>query len=117
LPTGLAAGKTGMAITFSGALDPKTASDPYNYAVRTWSLKRSEQYGSQHYDEKPSKVTGARLSADGKTVLVEIADLKSTWCMEIKYSIKGADGEAVKGIVHNTVHRLRDDDEKDSKPR
>ena len=32
LPIGLNATKTGMMITFSGALDPKAVSDPKNYA-------------------------------------------------------------------------------------
>jgi hypothetical protein len=38
--------------------------------------------------------------------MLDIADLKPTWCMEIKYAVKGADGEAVNGVVHNTVHQL-----------
>lgn len=109
LPVGLAAKNTGMTITFSGALDPNTASDPKNYTVRTWSLKRSEQYGSQHYDEKALKVTGAKVSADRKTVTLEIADLKPTWCMEITYSVKSLDGESVQGVMHNTIHRLADE--------
>jgi hypothetical protein len=46
------------------------------------------------------------LEADGKTVVVEIAELKPTWCMEIKYRLRAADGHAVEGMVHNTVHRL-----------
>jgi hypothetical protein len=74
--------------------------------VQTWSLKRSEQYGSKHYDEKPSKVTAAKVSADGKTVTLEIEDLRPTWSMEIKYNVKAADGAAVQGFLHNTIHRL-----------
>lgn len=105
LPIGLNATKTGMKITFSGALDPKTASDPNSYAVQTWSLKRSAGYGSKHYDEKRANVTGAKVSADGKTVTLEIADMQPTWCMEIRYSLAGADGTAVKGVVHNTIHQ------------
>ena len=106
VPTGLKATKAGMVMTFSGALDPKTASDPKNYAVKTWSLKRSERYGSRHHDEKPSKVTAAKLAADGKTVTLEIADLEPTWSMEITYNIQAADGSRVKGFLHNTIHRL-----------
>jgi putative heme-binding domain-containing protein len=106
VPIGLKATKAGMVITFSGALDPKTAGDPKNFTVQTWSLKRSAQYGSKHYDEKPLKVTAARVSPDGKTVTLEIEDLKATWCMGIKYSIKAMDGSVVHGILHNTIHRL-----------
>src|SRR5262249_1036733 len=67
LPIGLAATKTGMTITFSGPLDSATAGDPKNYEVRTWSLKRSEQYGSEHYNEQSSKVAAASVSPAGLT--------------------------------------------------
>lgn len=106
LPIGLNATKTGMKITFSGALDPKMANDPKSYGVQTWSLKRSAGYGSKHYDEKRANVTSAKISADGKTVTLEIADVQPTWCMEIRYTLAGSDGVAVQGVVHNTIHRL-----------
>ncbi len=89
-----------MVITFSGALDPK------NFAVQTWSLKRSEEYGSKHYDEKPHTVTAAKLSADGKSLTLQIEDLKPMWSMEIMYNIKAADGSEVHGFLDNTIHRL-----------
>ena len=38
--------------------------------MQTWSLKRSEQYGSKHYDENILKVTAATLFTDGKTVTI-----------------------------------------------
>jgi glucose/arabinose dehydrogenase/mono/diheme cytochrome c family protein len=108
LPIGLNATKTGMKITFSGALDPKTASDPKSYAVQTWSLKRSAGYGSKHYDEKPANITSAKLSADGKTVTLEIGDMRPTWCMEIRYTLTSSEGATVQGSVHNTIHQLGD---------
>jgi hypothetical protein len=37
LPLGLTAKKSGMFIRFSGKLDLKTASDPQNYAAKTWN--------------------------------------------------------------------------------
>jgi putative heme-binding domain-containing protein len=106
LPIGLHARKSGMVIQFSGALDSKAAGDPRNYSVKTWSLKRSEQYGSKHYDEKPAKVTAATVSADGRTVTLEIDALQPTWSMEIRYDLKASDGSMVNGFLHNTIHRL-----------
>jgi hypothetical protein len=108
LPVGLHATGNGMTFQFTGALDPQSAGDPKNYAVQTWSLKRSAEYGSKHYDEKPAKVTGVTLSPDGKSVTLAIDDLRPTWSMEIKYDVKAADGTAVKGFLHNTIHRLGD---------
>jgi putative heme-binding domain-containing protein len=104
LPVALKAQKAGMAVTFSGAIDPKAATDLANYAVKTWSLKRSANYGSKHYDEKPVAVTGAKLSPDGKTVTLELAEQKPTWSMEIKYTLKGLDGKPFEGVIHNTIH-------------
>jgi hypothetical protein len=91
---------------FTGSLDPASAGDPKNYSVQTWSLKRTEQYGSKHYDQKAAKVSAAHVSADGQSVELEIVDLMPTWCMEIKYKIRAANGVAVNGTVHNTIHRL-----------
>jgi glucose/arabinose dehydrogenase len=108
VPVGLHATKSGMTLRFSGSLDARTASDPKNYAVKTWSLKRSAKYGSEHYDERSAKLTTAKLLDDGKTVVLGIADIKPTWCMEIVYTVKGSGGEPVQGVVHNTVHRLGD---------
>jgi hypothetical protein len=109
LPLALKANRKGMAITFSGRLDRATATDEANYAVKTWSIKRVVSYGSKHYNEKPSQITGAVLSNDGKTVFLEIPQIRPTWCMEIKYSIKSERGEPIDGVIHNTVHQLRDE--------
>jgi putative heme-binding domain-containing protein len=107
LPIGLHATERGMSITFSGPLDPQTAGDIANYAVKTWSLKRTANYGSQHYNEKPSPITAATLTPDRRTVLLTIPDIQPTWCMEIKYSVNSAEGQKVSGVIHNTVHQLR----------
>jgi hypothetical protein len=106
LPIGIHASQKGVTLVFSGKLDEQAATDPKNYAVRTWGLKRSKEYGSKHYDEKLSLVTGAALAADGKSVTIQVADLKPTWCMAIKYALKGASGEPVNGEIHNTIHNL-----------
>jgi hypothetical protein len=106
VPLALHARRGGMAITFSAKLDAKSVADPVNYAVKTWSLQRTAQYGSNHYDEHAPGVTGGRLSRDGSTVFVELPEIAPAQCMEIKYFLKGAGGEAVEGVVHNTIHHL-----------
>ena len=106
LPVGLKATTRGMEITFSGALDPASVTSADKFAVKTWSLKRTAGYGSKHYNERPAKVTGVKLSADGRTIFLDIEDMQPTWCMEIAYSLRAADGKAVNGRIHNTVHKL-----------
>ncbi len=106
VPVELHARREGMTITFTAALDPKSAGDPANYHVKTWGLKRTANYGSDHIDEKPSRVLVARLSSDGKTVELDVEGMKPTWCMEIRYAVNAVDGKAVDGVIHNTVHKL-----------
>jgi hypothetical protein len=102
---GLHAKRHGIEITFSGPLDPKAAADVRNYAIKTWTLRRTAEYGSNHYNEHPSPVTSAGLRGDGKTIHVETAGFGPAQCMEIKYFLKGPGGEAVDGVIHNTIHR------------
>ena len=106
LPVGLKAKPTGLEVTFTDPLDATNVADAKNYEVKVWGLNRTKNYGSKHIDEHPLTVRGASLQADGKTVRLDIADLAPTAGMEIKYRLKGADGRAIVGVVHNTIHAL-----------
>ena len=105
-PIGLAANKSGMSITFTEPLDPAVATDAARYVVNTWSLKRTADYGSKHYDEKTLQVANITLSADRRTVRLELPDIRPTWCMSIEYKLTGSNGEPVNGLIHNTIHSL-----------
>ncbi len=107
LPVALQAKKSGLHLTFPEPMDPASLS-PKNIAVKTWSLKRTKKYGSDHYNEKTLTIRSVTLSADGKSVRMEVDDLAPTWCMEIKYEFKTAAGEPCDGIIHNTIHALGD---------
>jgi hypothetical protein len=106
LPVGLNATISGMKLTFTEPLDQKSAADPANYQVKTWSLKRTQNYGSQHHDEKMLKVEKATVSNDGKSVFLTLPDIQKTWSMEIKYNLVAADGAPVSQRIHNTIHNL-----------
>lgn len=106
VPVGLHATKRGMSMTFTSPLDREAVTQVANYAVKTWSLKRTANYGSQHHDERSLDITKVNLSEDGKTVSLEIPKIEPTWCMEIKFTLKSASGEAIQGTFNNTVHRL-----------
>ncbi len=106
LPVGLRATKTGMTIAFSGQLDRQSASDVTNYHVKVWDLKRTENYGSDHYNEHAINVTAARLETDGRTVHLAMPQIAPTWCMEICYRIRSSDGNWFDGRIHNTIHKL-----------
>ncbi|HUY34267.1 MAG TPA: DUF6797 domain-containing protein [Pirellulales bacterium] len=106
VPISLNARINGMQIRFSGALDATRTLDASRFTVRTWSLKRSADYGSQHYDEKTLEVASVKLSDDHRAVMLELPEIKPTWCMSIEYKLTGANGEPVNGLIHNTIHSL-----------
>jgi len=97
-----------MVLRFTAALDPQATIDVSRYSARIWSIKRTSEYGSDHYGERSLKITAASLSADGHTVFLKIPGIRPARCMEITYRIRGRRGETVDGVIHNTIHKLGD---------
>jgi hypothetical protein len=108
VPIGLNARHDGLAITFTEPLNRKQAGLTSHYTAKTWSLKRTINYGSDHHDEHSVPITRSTLSGDGQTVLLEIPGLRPTWCMEVTYDVQAESGESAHGVIHNTIHQLRD---------
>lgn len=106
VPIGLHTRRDGIEITFSGPLAEEIASDPGRYTVRTWSLRRTQSYGSAHYNERERKVASAMVSPDKSSVVLELPDQEPTWCMSIHYRLRAADGTPVVGEIDNTIHVL-----------
>ena len=106
LPIGLRATEEGMTIEFSDPLDSESAADTDNYVVKVWSLVRAARYGSDHHDEHELEITSARVSSDGRTVQLLIPEITTTWCMEIRCSLRAPDGQRVNRVIHNTVHSI-----------
>jgi putative heme-binding domain-containing protein len=108
LPVGYHVTKTGLALTFSDPLTPESVSDVKNFGLKVWDLKRSANYGSPHQNERALTVTRAALSADARTMTLDVPGLKPTWGMELWYSVTGAGGREVDGLLHGSIHRMAD---------
>ena len=112
LPVAIHATKDGISLTFTNELDAGTAADPDNYSVKRWGYKRTRNYGSRDYKADGSQgrdrveVTGVKLSADKKSVLLQIADMKPTMQMQIEYKIDAADGAYLSHRIQNTIHAI-----------
>ena len=114
LPSALYAAKNGIEISFTSSLEEKSATDVENYNVEQWNYIWSGHYGSpdvsvnnpgeMKHDKVEVKAVG--LSADKKTVFLEIPDLKPCDQMKIKFSIAAADGALVSQEIYNTIHKL-----------
>jgi cytochrome c5 len=106
LPVQLRA-RTGLIeLVFSDGLDSASVGDPANFKLKVWNLKRSENYGSNHYDEHPLNVAAASLDSDGKTVRLQIPALQPTQGMEIRCSLQGADSTPFQRTIHNSIYSL-----------
>ncbi len=97
----------GVEIRLTDPIDRQTAESPESYAVSAWDLKRTANYGSQHYNQRTWKVTHAGLSEDGKTVRLTLPDLEPTWGMEIRCFWKDEHGRDVERRIHNTIHHAQ----------
>ena len=104
VPIRIHAARGALTVTFSDAIDPGSVK-PDAFAFRVWSLKRSANYGSNHYDEHPVEITAARLN-NGRSVTLEIPDLAPTQCYELKARLLGIDGTAIDRSLHGTIHQL-----------
>ena len=105
LPIELHARNSTLELKFAEPLD-KSSIAADKVAIKTWSLKRTEKYGSEHYDQKTLEAQFAELSQDGKSVRLKVDALQPTWGMSIDYDFRSASGQPVTGVIHNTIHRL-----------
>lgn len=105
LPVALHATRGALAITFSDSIDP-TSVLPDAFAFKVWSLRRSANYGSKHYDERLLDIQTAHLGADGRTVTLNLPTLAPTQCYELKLKLRAPGGELVERSLHGTIHQI-----------
>ncbi len=91
VPLAVHAMKGALSVTFSDPVEPKDC------AIKVWSLKRTKNYGSRHYDEHPLTIREVKLSNDQRTVTLGIPDLAPTQCYELKINDRN---------LHGTIHQL-----------
>ncbi len=109
----------GLTIAFNEKLDPTSAQDASNWDVRRFNIKYSSAYGSEEYSlEDPTKhhkcgnraerdvveIKSAKLEPDGKTVKLELANIKLCTNMVISYKIDAVDGTKLKQDLDYTIN-------------
>ncbi len=114
LPVAFKATTEGLAVTFSQPLDPKSANDAENYGAERWNYRWSGGYGSpevsvsnpQQNKHDKLEITGAKLQADGKTVVLSIKDMRPADQIKLKFNLDGADGSTVAHEIYATAGKL-----------
>ena len=108
MPKQIHATKQGLELVFTDPLNRSQAQDPKNYRIKAWDLKRTAGYGSKHFNEQVWPVKSARLSSDGKRVILSVPNIKPTWGMEVHCFLTTPDGREIKRRIHNTIYHLAD---------
>ncbi|HYG78083.1 MAG TPA: DUF6797 domain-containing protein [Planctomycetota bacterium] len=111
-PSSLRVKPTGIEIGFPVALSSADAGDATAYSVEQWNYNYSSAYGSPEFSVSDPKKKGrdtvevklAKLSADGKSVFLELGEMKPVMQMMIKYRIKSADGATIAHEIYNTIN-------------
>jgi mono/diheme cytochrome c family protein len=106
--------QNGIAITFSRPLDRTAAEDIGSFALEQWNYRYSEKYGSADYKVSDPRseghdevsVTTATLLEDGKTVFLEIPNLRPVMQLAIAYALRSADGSPVRRTLYYTVNEV-----------
>jgi hypothetical protein len=134
MPVALAATKKGIRLDFTCELDAKAAADAANWNIEIWNYVWSSAYGSPEISTSDAKVEAteigndgrmqfskaqlaerkhdplvvksATVSADRRSVFLEVADLRPAMQMQLKYELKSADGAELRGQVTSTIHAL-----------
>ena len=114
MPTKLHATKQGVELTFTSPLDEASVKDLANWNIEQWNYKWTSSYGSPEFKVSDPDAKGhdkveikaARLSADKKTVFLDIPTIQPVMQMKIAANLKAADGTTVKQDVWNSIWKL-----------
>ncbi len=105
----------GLEVTFTRRIDPRTGNDPGSYSFKQWNYRYAEQYGSKDWsvadpqkegrDELP--IRSAKVVGGGRSVFLEIPDLKPVMQFEVKYNVDGElGGKPLRGSFWGSINRI-----------
>lgn len=83
----------GFELTFTQAVDPRSAGDARSYSLETYTYIYQADYGSPEVDHTTPTITAASVSADGKTVRLIVDGLQLGHVHELRAAgVTSADG-------------------------
>jgi hypothetical protein len=98
--------KTGFDLTFT---QPLAAADTALFHVKRFFYEYHQAYGSKKFEEKAVPVNAVRLSPDGRTVALDLAEMKPGFIHEITLgNVTSRTGTRPLGrLICYTLNRLR----------
>lgn len=74
----------GFELTFTEAIDPKTAGDPKSYTMSTYCYIYRADYGSPEVDHTRPNITRVEVGKDGKSVRLHVSQLQEGHIHELE---------------------------------
>ena len=111
LPLAVHSGLQGILVRFATPLDVKTTADAARYHLERWNYVRSSAYGSGHFklDGTPGQdplLLRPHLSADRRTLLLVVPDMKPAMQMQLDYDVHSRTGTVLRDTLYLTVHSI-----------
>ncbi|MDB4652665.1 PQQ-dependent sugar dehydrogenase [Akkermansiaceae bacterium] len=100
--------KKGFRFMFTKPVDSKIAGEIANWPFKRYYYKYHKSYGSPQMDVAPVKIDSVEISKDGKSVNVNLEELKAWHIHEVKIKgLKSADGTSLaNSYLAYTLNRL-----------
>lgn len=116
LPVDFKITNRGVDLRFSDPLDPACTADLKNFTAQRWNYYYSGNYGSRDYSlihpKEPQRdtldVQAARLTADGKLLTLDLADMRTSHQLQLDLKLLTASGIPIERTVYFTVPVLED---------
>lgn len=103
----------GIELKFNFQLDPKSAKNPASYQLKQWNYKWTASYGSKQYSPNSGKVgqdtmeiSNVKLAKDGRSVLLQIPDIKPANQVKMNLNLQSADAEPFNELVYLTINKV-----------
>jgi hypothetical protein len=103
----------GIELKFNFQLDPKSAKNPASYQLKQWNYKWAASYGSKQYSPNSGKVgqdtmeiSNVELAKDGRSVLLQIPDIKPANQVKMNLNLQSADAETFNELVYLTINKV-----------
>ena len=128
MPLSMKVKKNGLLLSFTTELDQELAEDPASYTLRQWNYVWGPMYGSPkisvrnpdtkivaqarvsemktYSKEDTLVIKSAKLLADGKSVFVEVEDLRPAMQSQLKLDLETKDGDEIFYTISATIHEM-----------
>lgn len=98
----------GFRLSFTAPVDPASVKDPASYQLAAWTYIYQTTYGSPQVDRITPRITGIEPAADGRSVVLRVADRRIGHVHELALKgVRAADGAPLlHPVAYTTINEI-----------